>query len=443
MPKLSLLLTKVHSSVHDLNTMKPKKKYSEPKLYTGGVDIKSWNKLSKKEKEAALKKQWYVRWSFRNPKTGKLVRQDNIKGGANYYKTKNERLEILQTLQKNLSILLKNGNYNPYEQDENDKTYSVEEAFKFALEIKEKTLAKTSYENFENRINRFKKYLLENGFKNRFITSITKKDVNNYLNEVLKKTSPGNRNNDRTDISSLFSILSNEEIIPVNFILKIPVLKSKPNKNIAFTEKEVNDIFNYLKKENNDIWLYYFCAHIYYGLFRNVEVVRIKIKDINLDQKLIYSNTKTGTYFKQIPQILVEEFYNKINTSNYPDDYFLFTKNDKPDEWLTRLNKKTGKKTITEEKNRRGYWGKRFSKVVKKKFNFSKNHTIYSLRHAAIGKMFIVKLNEYKESNTPNYEEKALDYIRTITNHQNNNTVKNYLREIGYYKIEDWSNILK
>ena len=238
MPKLSLLLTKVHSSVHDLNTMKPKKKYSEPKLYTGGVDIKSWNKLSKKEKEAALKKQWYVRWSFRNPKTGKLVRQDNIKGGANYYKTKNERLEILQTLQKNLSILLKNGNYNPYEQDENDKTYSVEEAFKFALEIKEKTLAKTSYENFENRINRFKKYLLENGFKNRFITSITKKDVNNYLNEVLKKTSPGNRNNDRTDISSLFSILSNEEIIPVNFILKIPVLKSKPNKNIAFTRKK-------------------------------------------------------------------------------------------------------------------------------------------------------------------------------------------------------------
>ena len=57
--------------------------------------------------------------------------------------------------------------------------------------------------------------------------------------------------------------------------------------------------------------------------------------------------------------------------------------------------------------------------------------------------MFIVKLNEYKESNIPNYEEKALDYIRTITNHQNNNTVKNYLREIGYYKIEDWSNILK
>ena len=166
MTKLSLLLTKVHDSVHNLNSMKPKKKYSEPKLYTGGVDIKNWNKLSKKEKEGALKKQWYVRWSYRNPITDKLVRQDNIKGGANYYKTKNERLEILQTLQRNLSIILKTGKYNPYDQNEKDKVYSVEEAFKFALEIKEKTLAKTSYENFENRINRFKIHLMNNGFKN-------------------------------------------------------------------------------------------------------------------------------------------------------------------------------------------------------------------------------------------------------------------------------------
>ena len=359
-----------------------------------------------------------------------MVRQKNVKAG-NRYKTKDERLEILEGMRRNLSRLLKEGEINPYKTKVASSVYSVEDAFNFGLKMKEKTLAKTSYGNFENRINRFKDYLLENGFKNRFITSVSKKVVNNYLNMVLQKTSAGNRNNDRSDISSLFTVLSDQEIIPVNFITKIPVLTSKPQKNVAFTEKEVQSIFEYLRDKKADIWLYYFCAHVYYALFRNVEVCRIKIKDVKIDEKLIYSKTKTNIYFKQIPQILIDEFYNKIDLSEYDNDFYIFTKDDKPSQWLTRLNKKTGNRTVTEEKNRRGYWGKRFNRVVKKKFNFSKLHTIYSLRHAAIGKMFLVKIKEYKLKSIANYEEKALDYIRTITNHQDNNTVRNYLRDHG------------
>ncbi|AWH73238.1 hypothetical protein DCS32_03380 [Dokdonia sp. Dokd-P16] len=44
MPSLFLHLLKVHANVHD-STMKLN--YSEPKFYTGGVDIFNWSKLSK------------------------------------------------------------------------------------------------------------------------------------------------------------------------------------------------------------------------------------------------------------------------------------------------------------------------------------------------------------------------------------------------------------
>lgn len=269
-----------------------------------------------------------------------------------------------------------------------------------------------------------------------------KKTVTNYLNHVLRNSSASNRNNTKTVLSALFTKLVNESFIKHNFIKEgIPKLKSKPKKNTAFTQDEVKRIFEKAKKE--DIWLYYFLAHVYYGLFRNVEVVRIKIPHINLKDKLIYSDTKTTTQFKQIPDILIEEFYSKFDFSKYPKNYFVFTKDNEPSEWLTRLNKTTGKRTVTEEKNRRGYWGKRFTKVIRKPLGFSEDYTIYSLRHSAIGKFFLEKTKEYKEAGNPNFEEKALEYIRSITDHQDNDTVRKYLREIGYYLIDDWSDILK
>ncbi|MDC6388968.1 hypothetical protein PP182_09775 [Maribacter sp. PR1] len=65
--------------------------FSEPKIYTGGggVDIVKWSTLSSKKQNDALKKRWYVYYSFRNPETGKFTRQRQIKGGANTLKTKN------------------------------------------------------------------------------------------------------------------------------------------------------------------------------------------------------------------------------------------------------------------------------------------------------------------------------------------------------------------
>lgn len=93
MPSLSILLQTVHTIVHTI-PMKPT--FSKPKIYTGGVDVLKWNKLSKSEKELALGKDWYVYFKFRNPETGKLTRQSNIKAGVNRLKSKEERINMLE-----------------------------------------------------------------------------------------------------------------------------------------------------------------------------------------------------------------------------------------------------------------------------------------------------------------------------------------------------------
>jgi len=42
-----------------------KKNFSDPKILTGGIDIKQWNKHSKEEHRLALSKDWYVYFSVR------------------------------------------------------------------------------------------------------------------------------------------------------------------------------------------------------------------------------------------------------------------------------------------------------------------------------------------------------------------------------------------
>jgi len=90
-----------------------KKPYSDPKICTGGVDVSRWSTLSEKDKKQALAKRWYVYFSFRNPKTGKLKRQTPISKVANQYKTMQDRLAELRVLQRNLLYHLERG-ASPY-----------------------------------------------------------------------------------------------------------------------------------------------------------------------------------------------------------------------------------------------------------------------------------------------------------------------------------------
>ena len=85
MSSILLLLQRVHQNVHQTVHTLTQKKYSEPRIYTGGVDITLWNQLSKEEQNTALSKDWYIYYKFIDETTGKLKRMPNIKGGANRF----------------------------------------------------------------------------------------------------------------------------------------------------------------------------------------------------------------------------------------------------------------------------------------------------------------------------------------------------------------------
>ena len=283
-----LLLRTVNASV---NVFDMKLNFSTPKIYTGGVLISEWSNLTELQKEEALNKDWFVYYSYRDPRTQKLKRQPHIKAGVNKLKTKRERLAFLRTMQKALLELLQAG-FNPYQDNsqleaelfgsssiaqssniaqtqKNRKeqkvcietqeleSKSITEAFKIGLSLKERLMNKNSFTKYKSRINRFSKWLKKEGYEKQSITTIHKKLVIEYLNEVLQSSSARNRNNTRTDIASLFQILEDNELITENFVKKISVLKSTPTRNKTYTPKLQEDIYNYLKEMTS------ICSYLY------------------------------------------------------------------------------------------------------------------------------------------------------------------------------------
>ncbi len=452
MPNLNELLTFEntieHVSEHDLLL---KKNFSKPNIYTANGD---------------LNKRWYVYFSFRNPKTGKLQRMKNIYGKTNSYKTKEDRFLFLSAYRKKLLYLLNHG-YNPFEDNaelhqkriaekdkqepvaisvgNNEKTVattpsisdnsgitsalpventikllSIREAFEFSLKIKKRIVNAKTYSGYSGRSNKFLDWLNKNEPVIKTIDQLTKITLQRFLNSVLQLTSARNRNNYRADLSSLIQVLVDNEIVAMNFIKSITVLKSTPERNKTYTQKTQIEIYKYLEEKDPVLLLY--IKFISYTFLRPIEVSRIKIKDINLKEKIISFKAKNKALkTKIIPSILMEDLKNLENLNS--EDY-LFTP------------EKLGGQWNTTETNRRDYFTKRFKKVIKDHFNLGQDYGLYSFRHTYITKLY----RELRKSSSPH---EAKSDLMLITGHSSMTALEKYLRDIDAELPMDYSEMLK
>ena len=400
MPKIIDLLSNEYANAYDLEY---KSQYSAPKIYDANGD---------------LSKRWYVYYSYRNPATDKLERQTPIYAGVNKFKNLKERKNAIKILAKAVENILENG-FNPYDEDsvsvDETKNYSIPDAITFSLELKKNTLKDNSFRDFRIRIKSFEKWLLANGFENRYITAVNKKTIVTFLNSVLSTTSAKNRNNTRAILSMFFQSLEDNDIIPDNFVKKINVLKSNPERNKTYSSTQEVDIFNYLK--SNDELMLLFIQFISYNHLRPVEVVRLQIKDVNVKDRRLYVRAKNkAVKVKIIPEILLSTLPNldKFNPESY-----LFTPNGIGQDWTTN------------ETDKRDYFSKRFKKV-KDSLGLGKDYGLYSFRHTFITKLY----HEFAKNSTP-FEAKSK--LMLITGHETMVALEKYLRDIDAVLPEDYS----
>ncbi len=415
MPKFNVDLLNEYANAYVLTA---KKNYSDPKIYDANGNIA---------------KRWYVYFSFRNPNTGLLEKQTPIYGGANNFRTKQERYEVLNAYRKSLKKLLEDG-LSPYvdnektleaisqkarlqtTQEKEESPLAITEAFATAVKIKQSVLSQTSFPGFNSNVKRFEKWLLARGLAS--VLAITKKMVIDYLNEVLENTSPRTRNNTRIDLGSLFQTLEDNEIILENFVKKINVLKATPERNKTYTNTLQADIYKYM--EENDKILLLFVKFISYNYLRPIEVCRLQVGDLDLVDRKLYVRAKNSPIkTKIIPEILINEL---PDLSKMDKNHSLFTPLAIGGEWETS------------ETDKRDYFSKRFKKV-KDHFKLGKNYGLYSFRHTFITKLY----SEFAKTMTPN---EAKSKLMLITGHNTMDALEKYLRDIDAVLPEDYSNFL-
>ena len=364
-----------------------------------------------------LTKRWYVWYSVRNPKTGKLERQPTICNNINTHKDYRSRKKALDILRQVIEKGLKEGHINPFITPNENENLTIPEVFKLIDKYAQKNYKESTYSDFKSRIRQFEKWVYEKNIGS--FQEVSRKDVEKYLNSVELKTSRRNRNNTRAALQSAFDILEKEYIIERNFIDDIAVLKSTPKRHKAYTNKQESEIFERLKECDPELG--FFIKFVSINMLRPVEVCRLQVKSINIEEKRLYFEAKNKHFkVKIIPDILLSEI---PDLSKYDDDCYLFTPNG-----ISHSR--------TTENNRRDFWSKRFKKVIKDHFNLGTDYTMYSFRHTFITKLY----NEFAKQMTP-FEAKSK--LMLITGHSTMTALDKYLRDIDAVLPDDYSKYLK
>ncbi|TDQ22740.1 tyrosine-type recombinase/integrase [Tenacibaculum caenipelagi] len=394
-----------------------KKLYSDPKIYRATEIVNG-------KKVVTLKKQWHVYYSYRSPYTG-LLEKITTRKGINRENTISGREAAAKNLQKAMRRLLQEG-YNPFkekelEKDVNDETYTTVEALNLAYEHKKNSWKESTQNVNITYLNGFIKWLKSKGLDKESIESLTRKHVSFYLGNLIEnnKRSNTSRNNHKRFLSSLFSELEEKEIIQDNFIKKIKFLKSTAKKNKPFNEKQLHDILEYTK--TNDPYLHKYLKVMWYSFLRPVEITRLKVENINLIDKVIEVETKTGerSYVRIVKPL--QFYFNSLELHKYKNDMLIFTKEMEIGYWETKR-----------EKSKEDWFSKRF-KNVKDHFGLSTDYGVYSFRHTAALSLYYQLTKEGKS------EHQAVINIQAIMRHDSEQTTRKYLRDIGGQLPEDWS----
>ena len=176
------------------------------------------------------------------------------------------------------------------------------------------------------------------------------------------------------------------------------------SKNIPYTQKQINKMKPYILK--HDPYLWNIICFIYYGFMRVSEIKKIKIRDIDLEEGIIWiqkdaSKPKERDFIPIAPGL--RTIIEQMNLHEYDSGMYVIGSNQKPS--FTMMGK--------------NYVTKHFLKI-KKAFGLDGNpdYTIYGFKHTAVVRL-------YKKT-------KDIILIRDMCRHSNVNTTEIYLKSLGF-----------
>lgn len=377
--------------------------YKKAKLYTAGNNIS---------------KHWYAFYYYRHPQTDLFVRFKE-RFDINRIKNLKDRIKYGNTIVDVINTQLEQG-FNPF-----DYVDSVEQDSEFKIEVQLLQVvnslcanaSKTSIATYREINNRFIKFINEKKLNSITIDAFSVDHVKQLKKWMLydKDLSVKTCNNTLSHLGMFWETAMEQKIVYKN-CFKASTKAKKRDKVITkskrfepLTNEEITQIFNSITESKLHSFKY-FLAFIYYSWARPIELMRLKVSDIEFERQLIRfkkgeTKNSDAAYVQIVPPLI--EIIKKMKLQYYPANHYVFSDDFMPG--LRQLNKSLPSK----------YW----RNIVK--IGLKINKDMYALKHT--GNI------EYLLNNKGATD---LKWQQTQNRHSSSAMTDRYNRSLGVYFVE-------
>lgn len=301
--------------------------YTKPELFDAGGDIK---------------KPWYVEYYFRNPDTMEMERfRPTFK--INYKHTLSERYAWGREAVRFMAERLKSG-YDPFEERKLlarpfipavEIIPTCNEQLQKIVDALCKVSTPNAGETYRLMFGRWKKFIAARSLPDLKTDQVNLSEClkfQSYLKDEMKLS----RKTVNATVSHL-GIFWDELQLPSNPFRSVPSVKVKRGRKLKdsrvdpfepFTTKELESIIKHLLKKNQRPFVR-FLAVIYYAWARPIEIMRLRVKDIDLKNRaIIFRKEETKNDKPAMVQMLkpLYELLCEMNIDHLPPNYYLFSR---------------------------------------------------------------------------------------------------------------------
>ena len=319
-----------------LNMEEPKKKpkFTLPRLRMGKA-IKHVPKGSTLAKEQA-KQHWDIVYRFEDEHGDmKLVR---VTENLNRIKDPNEKLEQAKIAIASLTNDLNLG-YNPFDDEANTQiargllSIPLKEALvKYNDYHKGLRTKKRTVETYSTNLNQLSEWLGEDIIVNSISTAQLERYALSRINAEKDNWGQTTVQNFKRNLSTFFNWLKSQGYIDANpchsFNKKVKSLKDVEEVHVPYAEEDIKTLMDYLSEKDKFTAL--FCRIIYHTCLRPKEIKGLKIKDIDLNNRIITvpASVKKVTVRPKPDKVHINDQLarelEKLNIGQFPKDYYLF-----------------------------------------------------------------------------------------------------------------------
>jgi len=273
---------------------------------------------------------YYIRCPYENKLQRKAVRVKPIKSIT-------ERRKMGKRMAMEINKKLESG-WNPLYSSAEAKSFKpfvyACELFlsRIRIQVKRNELRIDTLRSYTSITNNFLGYLKDIGKEEIFCINYTPDLILGFLDMIYydRENSARTRNNYLNFLNTLSKWLIDNSFISENPTLKISVIKESAKKRIVITDLHLKQIFNHLKQTNPEYFTICLCC--YYCLIRRTEMTKLKVKDVVLQNGIIYIEKDSSKNKKSqpvtIPDSMMPIMANHLRSATQND--YLFSKNLRP-----------------------------------------------------------------------------------------------------------------